>query len=344
MNELPRPYLSVIIPARNSADTLAPLLDQLAQALDPDCEVIIVDDRSTDGTAELVARYPVRRVPLTGGRGPAAGRNLGVREARGEVIMFMDDDVVIKDRGLLAGVIRRFQEDPRLTMLSTLSEKRPENAGFLPAYTSLQEWVIYHRYVTGAGDQYFPDFTTRCGAMRRAVFEQAGGFDEKFQLPSVEDADLFYRIAAVAPLGIVCPGYQIGHHWPQRFSRLMRAYITRSRLWIRLFAGRKQFDDVFSTRREALAKISDGAMLLFLLLGLLFPPLWFGAAACAGMSAYLGRDLLEEARREYGTMFALKAFVVHALASAALLTGAAWGCLDLLRDRLRARGARNAGG
>ncbi|MBI2467114.1 MAG: glycosyltransferase family 2 protein [Candidatus Rokubacteria bacterium] len=88
------PLASVVIPAYDAEATLPACLAALArQSLAPErFEVIVVDDGSTDATAQVAERAGVRVVRLPANAGPAAARNRGAQAARGEVLVFTDAD------------------------------------------------------------------------------------------------------------------------------------------------------------------------------------------------------------------------------------------------------------
>jgi glycosyltransferase involved in cell wall biosynthesis len=88
-----RPQVSVVVPAYNAADTLSLCLSALARQDFPaeDYEVVVVDDGSTDATADVARRSGVR-VFSQPNAGPAAARNHGAQEARGEFLLFTDAD------------------------------------------------------------------------------------------------------------------------------------------------------------------------------------------------------------------------------------------------------------
>ena len=83
--------LSIILPARNEADSLRQLLPQLV-ATYPQAEIIVVDDGSTDDTAAVCAAHPVRRLSHAESLGNGAAIKAGARAANGEVLCFMDAD------------------------------------------------------------------------------------------------------------------------------------------------------------------------------------------------------------------------------------------------------------
>src|SRR5579875_2145397 len=102
------PLISVIVPVRNERSTLPRLLDQLLkQNYPPDrLEILVVDGRSTDGTAELVRRrYAQSRIPVRVIENPkitaAAGRNAGIRVSAGDVLLFLDGHCLIPSQDLL---------------------------------------------------------------------------------------------------------------------------------------------------------------------------------------------------------------------------------------------------
>jgi glycosyltransferase involved in cell wall biosynthesis len=127
--------ISVIIPAFNAERYLAAAIASvLAQTLPP-AEIIVVDDGSTDDTAAVARRWPVRYQHKTHG-GVATARNLGVELARGEWLAFLDaDDLWLPDK--LAGQMARFASEPDLDLLFGQVEQFhspdvPQHAAFLP--------------------------------------------------------------------------------------------------------------------------------------------------------------------------------------------------------------------
>src|SRR3979490_1155633 len=85
--------VSIIIPTFNGASRIANCLDALRQQVaGRDAEILVVNDGSTDNTANVVDRYPGVRLITQANAGPAAARNRGALEARGKIILFTDDD------------------------------------------------------------------------------------------------------------------------------------------------------------------------------------------------------------------------------------------------------------
>ena len=99
--------LSIIIPAYNAEAYLPQCLDSILAQERPGCEVIVVDDGSTDGTAALLERYPDVKVVHQENHGMSTARNRGLDEARGEYILFVDSDDLLTD-GALATLVAEF--------------------------------------------------------------------------------------------------------------------------------------------------------------------------------------------------------------------------------------------
>src|SRR5262245_49467004 len=96
----PAPAVSVVMPVYNAEATLEECLTRLGQSTFEDFEVVVVDDGSTDRSAEILARFPVRVVPSPGRVGPAAARNLGAQVATGKILFFIDSDVMVRPHTL----------------------------------------------------------------------------------------------------------------------------------------------------------------------------------------------------------------------------------------------------
>jgi glycosyltransferase involved in cell wall biosynthesis len=179
------PLLSVIVPTRDRKDLLAAMLEALDRvtAAAGELEVIVVDDGSTDGTAEwLDARrgpFPLRVVRIERPAGPAAARNRGAAEARGEVLGFLDSDVLVHPGWWQAA--KPHFTDPRVAAVEGATGQPPGSPRPTP-FTNLVVNLDGRRYLT-------------CNILyRRSVFLEHGGFDERFKLADREDTDLAFTV------------------------------------------------------------------------------------------------------------------------------------------------------
>jgi GT2 family glycosyltransferase len=206
------PRVSVVVCSYNGARTIEDTCRGL-KALDyPDFEVIVVDDGSTDRTAEIAKGYGFH-VIQTPNRGLSAARNTGLREASGSIVAYTDDDAY-PDRSWLRYVVAAFlgsdhaavggpnivpSEDPPLAQCVA-------NAPGGPVHVLLDDRVAEH--VPGCNM-----------AFRRSALDAIGGFDEQFRTAG-DDVDVCWRIQERGWTVGFAPAAMVWHH--RRSS--LRAY------------------------------------------------------------------------------------------------------------------------
>ncbi len=91
---------SVIITTHDSQNTIKPCLEAVFSSSGKDFEVIVVDDKSTDTTKEIIQNYPCRLITLEENKGTASARNIGKENSKGQILAFIDSDVLIKNNSL----------------------------------------------------------------------------------------------------------------------------------------------------------------------------------------------------------------------------------------------------
>ena len=106
--------ISIIVPVYNNSRDLKESLSALIASSPPSSEIIVVDDGSTDKSASVAAGMGVRVLRLPNNSGPAAARNHGARHAQGEILFFVDADLVVGP-GAVRRVLRLFEEQPDIT-------------------------------------------------------------------------------------------------------------------------------------------------------------------------------------------------------------------------------------
>jgi glycosyltransferase involved in cell wall biosynthesis len=183
--ELGSPRLSVIVPVRNGSKHLARCLEGLGRSEYAQFEVIVVDDCSTDNTPRIAERYGAcyLRTPQT--LGPGGARNLGAQHAGGEVLVFVDSDVVMPPEGLSL-IAEDFRRDAELAAVFGSYDDTPPWTSFISQYKNLM-----HHYVHQTSSESAATFWAGCGAVRKTVFEEFNGFDAAtYTAPSIEDIAL----------------------------------------------------------------------------------------------------------------------------------------------------------
>ena len=189
--------VSVIIPTFNRRAMVCEAVASVCAQHGGDFEIVVVDDGSTDGTADALSNeFDSRcRVLRSENRGVSAARNLGVARSTGELLSFLDsDDLWLPEK--LAAQIAFFQTHPTAQICQTEEIWVRNGVRVNPCK--------HHRKPSG---DIFESSLRLCLVspsavmLRRELFERAGGFDEG--LPACEDYDLWLRIACVAPVWLI---------------------------------------------------------------------------------------------------------------------------------------------
>ena len=186
-----QPLVSVVVPVHNGAHFLERCLDACAASSYANLEVIVIDDASTDASAAIAERHGAEVVRLPHQSGPGAARNAGAERAKGEILFFVDADVVVCVDALERAV-DRLEREPDVAAVFGSYDDSPAERNLLSQYKNLQ-----HHFVHQTAGVEAATFWAGCGAIRRSAFEAAGGFDAaRYRRPSIEDIELGYRLRA----------------------------------------------------------------------------------------------------------------------------------------------------
>ncbi|MFL5895581.1 MAG: glycosyltransferase [Thermoleophilaceae bacterium] len=225
------PEISVIVPARDAARTLGPLLDSLAAQTFPAerFEVVVVDNGSTDGTAEL-ARARGAMVVDEPQPNRARARNAGVRAARGEVFAFTDADCEA-DRGWLAAFWDCRGRAPLIAGEVRVATAEPPNA--VERFESLWRFGQEHWVRQGWA-------ATANLLVERDAFDAVGGFDTAWRHIG-EDADFCVRAGRAGFALGWCAEAVVSHVaeaqlWPMLKRAFFHGYSV-NQAWYRLGVG-----------------------------------------------------------------------------------------------------------
>ncbi len=240
-------FFSVVIPTYNRKPILEKCLRALEyQQLTGDSvitgyEVVLVDDGSTDGTLEWLeshtSEFPHVRSLSQNHQGPAAARNLGVEQAKGETIIFIDSDLVVTEHFLQAHANALVQGQQQL------GSDRLFTYGWVINTCNFDNPTSEPFKVTDFSAAYF---ATGNVAIARKWLEKAGVFDTRFQLYGWEDLELGVRLKQLGLKLIKCPG-AVGYHWHPPFSldqipRMIDREIQRGRMGVLFYQKHPTWD------------------------------------------------------------------------------------------------------
>jgi glycosyltransferase involved in cell wall biosynthesis len=116
--------ISAIVPAYNEAERIGAVLEPLLAAPSVD-EIVVVDDGSTDGTAEVAQRYGVKVVRLGENRGKGAAMAAGVREANGDTLLFLDADLTGLTPKHLEDLVNAYKAGDADVVIAVFRKGRP---------------------------------------------------------------------------------------------------------------------------------------------------------------------------------------------------------------------------
>ncbi|MCL1467113.1 glycosyltransferase family 2 protein [Argonema galeatum] len=211
-------FFSVVIPTYNRK----PILEKCLRALEEQhlsagsvvrgYDVVLVDDGSTDGTLEWLeahsTEFPHVRSLSQDHQGPAAARNLGVKKATGDTIVFIDSDLVVTENFLQA------HANALVEGYSTVGSDRLFTYGRVINTCNFDHPTAEPYKVTDFSAAYF---ATGNVAIARHWLEEAGLFDTRFQLYGWEDLELGVRLKKFGLKLIKSPD-AVGYHWHPPFS------------------------------------------------------------------------------------------------------------------------------
>jgi GT2 family glycosyltransferase len=223
------PRISVIMPVYNSERLLGECLAALRSSEGVDYELVIVDDSSTDRSREIAAAAGCRVIPSGGRLGPAGARNCGVEAATGDILFFVDSDVMVRS-DTLRRLATAFAEDTTLDGVIAVQAPAMRLRNACSRYKNL--WM-YYTYARRAGEDV-PLFYTTAAAIRRQAFVDSGGFDLNYTNPNVEDTDFGQKLARQGYRIRVLADLEVEHVKGYDLPGLLRTDFLRSMSLARL--------------------------------------------------------------------------------------------------------------
>jgi len=272
-----QPDISVIIPVRDGGPNFRRCLSSLAETLPPPTEMIVVADGDTDGSWHFAEECgaQVLRIPVP--QGPAHARNLGAQSAQGDILFFIDADVVIAPDAI-SKVKSSFSNNPQLAALFGSYDDEPGEDNFLSQYKNL-----FHHYVHQISQEEATTFWSGCGAIRRKIFMELGGFNESYRKPSIEDIELGYRLKRAGYHIRLSKSLQVKHLKRWGIISLTKSdFFDRALPWTELILRDRQFVNDLNLRFSSRLSVILTYVLLATFIGGWW---WFGFFAVASVSA-----------------------------------------------------------
>ncbi len=272
-------------------------------------EVIVVDDGSTDGSGEWAAARGARVLKSAGRVGPGAARNQAAEEARGDVLLFVDADVVIHSDAV--SYLVRALEDPEVVSVFGSYDDAPPYPAFASQYMNLRHHHVHHQ---AAGEA--STFWAGCGAIRKDAFLACGGYDaQRFDRPSVEDIELGIRLRQAGGRIRLVPEMQGTHLKQWSTWGVIHTDVTcRAIPWSRMLMSQEGAELDLNAGGAEQAKALLAGLLVLSLVAPLFGSIWaLLPIALFALAVSVNRGLFGVFRRRRGLAFALGALAFHQL-------------------------------
>ncbi len=294
--------LSCVVPATNRPATLERALTAIHAAVDPPEELIVVEEPAFAG--------------------PAEARNDGARRATGDVLVFVDSDVVVHEN-----VFRRiravFDANPELVAMFGSYDSEVATVGTVAGFRNL-----LHHYVHQRSGGEAQTFWAGLGAVRRDAFLAVGGFDVgRYPVPSIEDIELGGRLEGRILLDPALQGTHL-KEWTLG-SMVKTDFAQRGVPWVELMLERREVPTALNLgwreRASAAASVVGGVSLLRR------KPT--GAALAAGALVALNRDFYGLLARKQGPKRAAAGVGLHAIHHLTAAAAVPAGVIAHLRQR-----------
>jgi len=200
---MPESVLSIVVPVHNDVRNLAICLAALRRADVQPLEMIVVDDASGEDICSIANEATARYLRLPRRVGAGAARNAGWRIAQGDIVLFVDSDVVVPPDAPRR-LLERFGHRPDLMGVFGSYDDSPAAQPFYSQFRNL-----LHHYVHQTSSQEARTFWAGFGAIRRNALKSSGGFDE--QIEGIEDVELGTRLASVGAKLCLDKSLQVKH-------------------------------------------------------------------------------------------------------------------------------------
>jgi glycosyltransferase involved in cell wall biosynthesis len=199
--------------------TLEICLNAIFNSRNQNFEIIVVDDGSIDNTIKIAELFSCKILRMAKNRGPAAARNLGAKEAKGEVLLFIDSDIEIKNN--------------TLDLIIDSLKKYPVVFGIYYQKSGVDNLLSLFQNFFAAKSildtkENTSMFYSYCGAIKKNIFEEAGGFNEDWIHATFEDVELGSRITEKGHQIYLNKNIKLTHYNIFTFKRFIKNYFYKS--------------------------------------------------------------------------------------------------------------------
>lgn len=299
--------LSVVVPVHNGGENFRKCLEGLSKVSPKPDEIIVVADGCTDDSAHLAKKFGARVLVHSATKGPSVARNRGAREARGDILFFLDSDVVVPPE-TTGKILEIFEREESLAAVIGSYDDTPGDSKFLSQYKNL-----FHHFIHQNSMEEASTFWGACGAIRREVFFEVCGFDSRYRQPSVEDIELGLRLKKFGYRILLSKSLQVKHLKRWDAGTLVETdFLYRAVPWSKLILRNRELKPDLNTQVPSVLSVVSVQGLFLCSLGVIrFPLLILPAFLFLILLIGLNLPLYRFFRNKRGISFALKSVPWH---------------------------------
>ncbi|MBI4446712.1 MAG: glycosyltransferase [Acidobacteria bacterium] len=308
MQESRAPAVSVIVPGFNSSSTLEACLRAIRnQVCRCSFELIYVDDASDDDSVAIAEKWADRVIKLSDSSGPSLARNAGAQAARGQVLLFIDSDIEIRE-DTVHKLLNVLDQNPQVRAVFGSYDSLPRAPSLVSQYRNL-----LHHYIHQESSVEAETFWAGCGAVYRKIFDELGGFGRW----PMEDVEFGYRLRAKGFAIQLEKRIQVKHLKRWTLANMIRTDLCHRGIpWVRLLFKYQRWTRSAGNLNLRVVDFAS-AGLLFLILLLILASFWdssllFWAGLVFTLVLLLNLRTYLYFARIRSFMFALRVVPLHA--------------------------------
>lgn len=213
--------ISVIIPLYNGGEMFHHCLAALERCKPVPDEIIIVADGPSDKSWLSAQQRGYKTIILKQRSGPAHARNIGAEAAEGDILLFVDADVLVPN-DIISRISAIMTAQDNLSAIIGSYDDSPTAQDTISQYRNL-----LHHFTHQHAREDASTFWGACGAIRRSVFLSIGGFNPRYTQSSIEDIELGYRLKKAGQTILLEKDLQVTHQKKWRFADMLKTDIFR---------------------------------------------------------------------------------------------------------------------
>lgn len=329
------PEISVVIPVKNAGAVFDECLNALKTNHVTMHEIIVVDDCSTDNTPEIARKHSCHIITLPKTKGPANARNTGARAAQGDILFFIDSDIILPSDTLQK--LKTTFQNPNIIAITGVQSENLRYKNFISQYKNL--WM---RYSYLQLPEMVALFYTSCAAIRRDFFLKSGGFDTGYRRPSVEDTDFGQKLEMMGYSVHLRPDIEVEHVKYYSLLQILKTDFYRSADLVKMTLRNRLSRFLRGNKTSVPATFMTGVLLflssiplclLYLFLSAMRPLCIIVYLVILGSFFFINRSFLFWLKSQRGWMFFLQSILFLLLDIPVVTAGIMWGVVDYMRGR-----------